>query len=486
MYILSLDQGTTSSRAILFDEKGQIAHLAQKEYAQHYPQKGWVEHDPMEILSSQLSVAEEVLSKVDPGTVKAMGITNQRETVVAWRKSTGSPIYNAIVWQDQRTAERCAEIRESGKQDQVREITGLMVDPYFSATKMQWVFKNVEGAVELAAHGDLCIGTVDSWLLWNLTGTFATDISNASRTMLMDLRTGDYSEELLQLFEIPPTSLAPIHASDHEFGEASLANHKIPIHAVIGDQQAALFGQMCWSVGEVKNTYGTGCFMLMNTGDAPPTSNSGLLSTVAWKRRSKTTYALEGSVFVAGAAIQWLRDELGFLTSAEESEEAVAKASEEGVFVVPAFAGLGTPYWDDTACGAIFGLTRSTNKHDIIKATLDSMAFQTHDVLRAMEKDAEVDLRSMRVDGGASANNYLMQFQSDILNIEIQRPQMLESTAWGAALMAGLSTGFWTEDGIKEKSRIDGHFTPKIGEKERSEKLLGWLKAVDRCKHWYV
>lgn len=485
MYILSLDQGTTSSRAILFDQEGQIAFMAQREYKQHYPQKSWVEHDPMEILNSQLEVTIEVLLNAKAGEVAAMGITNQRETVVAWNKEDGKPIYNAIVWQDQRTAEYCSKLRDQGHQEMIKSKTGLMIDPYFSATKMRWILQNVKGAQKLADDEKLALGTIDSWLLWNLTGEHLTDVSNASRTMLMDLSTEKYDSDLLDLFEIPESCLATIVSSDHEFGMCEIGAHDLSIEAVIGDQQAALFGQQCWAEGEVKNTYGTGCFMLMNTGETPAFSDSGLLTTVGWRRNDTTTFALEGSVFVAGAAIQWLRDEVELLDSAEDSESAVQKAKEEGVYVVPAFAGLGTPHWDDKACGAIFGLTRSTNKYDIIKATLDSLAYQNCDLLKAMAADSNLELKSVRVDGGASANNYLMQFQSDLLNIRIERPLMLESTAWGAALMAGLSVGFWEDDELASLRLLDEEFQPEMNKEMRQEKLAGWEKSVNRSKLWY-
>ena len=485
MYILSLDQGTTSSRAILFDQAGKVAHMAQREYVQHYPKKSWVEHDPLEILNSQLEVALEVLAKVNAGDVKTMGVTNQRETVVAWNRKTGKPLCNAIVWQDQRTAGFCQSLREKGQGEKVKAVTGLVIDPYFSATKMRWILDNVPGAQALVESGDLCLGTVDSWLIWNLTGEFLTDVSNASRTLLMNLKTGEYDDEMLELFSIPKVALPSIVATDHDFGNCEIGVHTLEIRAVLGDQQAALFGQQCWRKGEVKNTYGTGCFMLMNIGTVPAFSDSGLLTTVGWRRKQQTTYALEGSVFVAGAAIQWLRDEVELLDSAKGSEKAAELAKEEGVYVVPAFAGLGTPHWDDKACGAIFGLTRSTNKYDIIKATLDSLAFQTRDLVKAMAIDSQIEIKSMRVDGGASDNDYLMQFQSDLLQIQIQRPDMLESTAWGAALMAGLATGFWQEEDIEELGRVKSEFFPAMTSLERAKKLAGWEKAVDRCKLWY-
>jgi len=485
MYILSLDQGTTSSRAILFDKAGKVAYMAQREYKQHYPKKSWVEHDPLEILNSQLEVALEVLAKVNAGDVKTMGVTNQRETVVAWNRTTGKPLCNAIVWQDQRTAGFCQSLREKGQGEKVKAVTGLVIDPYFSATKMRWILDNVPEAQALVESGDLCLGTVDSWLIWNLTGEFLTDVSNASRTLLMNLKTGEYDDEMLELFSIPKVALPSIVATDHDFGNCEIGVHTLEIRAVLGDQQAALFGQQCWRKGEVKNTYGTGCFMLMNIGTVPAFSDSGLLTTVGWRRKQQTTYALEGSVFVAGAAIQWLRDEVELLDSAKGSEKAAELAKEEGVYVVPAFAGLGTPHWDDKACGAIFGLTRSTNKYDIIKATLDSLAFQTRDLVKAMAIDSQIEIKSMRVDGGASDNDYLMQFQSDLLQIQIQRPDMLESTAWGAALMAGLATGFWKEEDIEELGRVQSEFFPVMTSLERAKKLAGWEKAVDRCKLWY-
>ena len=485
MHILSLDQGTTSSRAILFDKAGKVVHMAQREYNQHYPKKSWVEHDPLEILNSQLEVALEVLAKVNAGDVKTMGVTNQRETVVAWNRKTGKPLCNAIVWQDQRTAGFCQSLREEGHGERVKAVTGLVIDPYFSATKMRWILDNVPEAQALVESGDLCLGTVDSWLIWNLTGEFLTDVSNASRTLLMNLKTGEYDDEMLELFSIPKVALPSIMASDHDFGNCKIGVHTLEIRAVLGDQQAALFGQQCWRKGEAKNTYGTGCFMLMNIGTDTTLSDSGLLTTVGWRREQQTIYALEGSVFVAGAAIQWLRDEVEILESAKGSEKAAELAKEEGVYVVPAFSGLGTPHWDDKACGAIFGLTRSTNKYDIIKATLDSLAFQTRDLVKAMAIDSQIEIKSMRVDGGASDNDYLMQFQSDLLQIQIQRPEMLESTAWGAALMAGLATGFWQEEDIEELGRLQSEFSPAMTNAERAKKLAGWEKAVDRCKLWY-
>lgn len=489
--ILSLDQGTTSSRAIIFDHEGNIITVAQQEFRQIYPQSGWVEHDAEEIWRTQLHVAKMAIQQagITIAEIKAIGITNQRETTVVWDKNTGLPVYNAIVWQDRRTASICDGLKQKGLTDYIRHTTGLVIDAYFSGTKLHWILENVPGARQKAEAGDLLFGTIDSWLLWNLSGgkVHASDYSNASRTMLYDIRNLKWDEKLLNVLNIPMSMLPEVKASSHVFGhsETKFFGAPLPIAGIAGDQQAALFGQGCYEAGMAKNTYGTGCFMLMNTGNQPMDSNSGLLTTIAWGLDDKVTYALEGAVFIAGAAIQWLRDEVKILDSASDSEYYANKVPDsDGVFVVPAFAGLGAPYWDMYARGAIFGLTRGTTKAHIIRATLESLAYQTRDVLTAMEKDANLQLKTLRVDGGASANNFLMQFQSDILDVEVSRPKVLETTALGAAYLAGLAVGFWKKEDLLQDWKAERSFSPLMSTAVR-EKLYGtWLKAVERTKGW--
>jgi glycerol kinase len=489
--ILALDQGTTSSRAIVFDQDGTIVATAQQEFQQYYPQTAWVEHNALEIWRTQLAVAKKVLRKkqLDPTAIKAIGITNQRETTVVWNKHTGEPVYNAIVWQDRRTAERCDLLRDEGWKDYVYSQTGLVLDAYFSGTKLEWILNNVEGARKAAQAGDLLFGTIDTWLLWKLTNgaVHATDYSNASRTMLFNIQTLQWDQQLLNEFNIPISMLPEVRPSSEVYGhsDSKLLGHSFPIGGMAGDQQAALFGQGCTQVGMAKNTYGTGCFMLMNTGQKRIPSKAGLLTTIAWGLDGKITYALEGSVFIAGAAVQWLRDELKILDEAPDSEYFTSKVDDNGgVYVVPAFAGLGAPYWDMYARGAIFGLTRGSNKYHIIRATLESLAYQTKDVLEAMEKDAAVDLHCLRVDGGACANNFLMQFQADLLNTTVERPAVIETTALGAAYLAGLAVGFWDKDSLEQRWQLDRGFQPVMPEKERQHLYQQWQKAVERTKGW--
>ncbi len=490
-YILALDQGTTSSRAILFDKKGNIKAVEQQEFTQIFPQPGWVEHDPMEIWSSQLKVAQDILknNRVSVKSIGAIGITNQRETTVVWDRHTGQPVYNAIVWQDRRTASICDALKENGLTNHVRRNTGLVIDAYFSGTKVNWILDNVDGAREKANNGDLLFGTVDSWLVWKLTGgaVHVTDYSNASRTMIYNIKKLNWDNKMLKELNIPKNMLPEVKPSSEVYGHSSatLFGKEIPIAGIAGDQQAALFGQACHSVGTAKNTYGTGCFMLMNTGTKPVASKSGLLTTIAWGLDGEVTYALEGSVFIAGAAVQWLRDGLKIIDSSPDSEYYAMKVKDtEGVYVVPAFAGLGAPYWDMYARGAIFGLTRGTSKSHLIRATLESLAYQTRDVLDAMVKDSKVELTSLRVDGGASANNLLMQFQSDILGTEVERPKVIETTALGAAYLAGLAVGFWKKDEISKNRQTDIKFKPKMKDDQRSKLYKGWQKAVKRTMDW--
>jgi len=486
-YILALDQGTTSSRAILFDSERNISALAQKEFSQIFPQAGWVEHNPMEIWESQLEVTQNVLSKneIQLSDIKAIGITNQRETTIIWDKKTGLPIYNAIVWQDKRTADLITELKSEGLDSYITEKTGLIPDAYFSGTKIHWILNNVEGAMERAKNGELAFGTVDSWLIWKLTDgkVHATDYSNASRTMLYDINALCWDEKLLERLSIPKSILPEVKDSSGHFGDCTILGKDIPITGVAGDQQAALFGQNCWTSGEAKNTYGTGCFMLMNTGTERVHSSNGLLSTIAWGIDGKIEYALEGSVFIAGAAIQWLRDELQIIDDAESTEK-IAQSVEDtnGVYVVPAFSGLGAPYWDMYARGAILGLSRGASKAHVIRATLESLAYQSADLLKAMEADSKQALKILKVDGGASANNFLMQFQADILETEVQRPSMIESTALGAALLAGLAIDFYKEDDIQRSDRGWSSFIPKESDGWRKEKLDGWDEAVGRVR----
>ncbi|MDO4465011.1 MAG: glycerol kinase GlpK [Bacillota bacterium] len=487
-YMMALDQGTTSSRCILFDKKGEIQSMAQKEFTQIYPQPGWVEHNPMEIWSSQLAVTMEAMAMVgaSPEDIAGIGITNQRETTIVWDKKTGEPVYHAIVWQCRRTAKRIDELSNAGYGDLIREKTGLVPDAYFSATKIEWILNNVPGARERADRGELLFGTVDSWLIYNLTKgeIHVTDYTNASRTMLYDIHNLRWDEELLELFHIPASMLPEVKPSSCIYGytESSVLGGRIPISGIAGDQQAALFGQCCFEKGQVKNTYGTGCFLLMNTGTEAIASRNGLLTTIAASCGDKVEYALEGSVFVAGAAIQWLRDEMRMLKRADQSEEYAVKVEDTaGVYVVPAFAGMGAPYWNPYARGTVTGITRGCKKEHFIRATLESIAYQTYDVLKAMEEDAEVSIAGLKVDGGASSNDFLMQFQADILGARVYRPQCIETTALGAAYLAGLACGYYeSRDEIKENWQLGKQFLPEMREEKRDDLLKGWKKAV-RC-----
>jgi glycerol kinase len=488
-YVLSIDQGTTSSRTLLVDDKGIIKGISQQEFRQIYPKHGWVEHDALEILETQLSTLQKVVAdnNIKPEDIKAIGITNQRETSVVWNKTTGKPVYNAIVWQDKRTASICENLKSQDLEEHVRQTTGLVIDSYFSATKIYWILENVEGARELAEKGELLFGTIDTWLLWNMTKgqVHATDYSNASRTMLFDINTLDWDDTLLSALNIPKNMLPDVKPSAHIFGEYEFEGIKIPIAGIAGDQQAALFGQACFKKGTAKNTYGTGCFMLMNTGKKPKFSTKGLLTTIAWGINGKVYYALEGSVFIAGAAIQWLRDELSIIKDSAETEALAKSITEENpVYVVPAFAGLGAPYWDMYAKGAIFGLTRDTGKAHIAKATLESLAYQTKDILEAMQQDAQLQLKNLRVDGGACANDYLMQFQADILATKVQRPEVIESTAMGAAYLAGIAIGLWKQNDIKQNRTLDKVFSPTFSESTINTLYNGWQKAVQRTLNW--
>jgi glycerol kinase len=488
--ILALDQGTTSSRAILFDHSGSVLGVAQKEFPQIFPQPGWVEHDPTSIWSSQWEVALAVLGKsgVAPADVAGIGITNQRETTLIWDRATGRPIHNAIVWQDRRTAGHCDLLRKKGLATRIRRRTGLVLDAYFSATKIAWLLKNVPGARARARRGELAFGTVDTWLVWNLTGgrTHVTDATNASRTLLYNLRTGDWDDELLALFDIPRSLLPKIRSSSEIYGEAVLGSVPIPIAGIAGDQHAALFGQVCHGPGLVKNTYGTGCFMLMNTGRKPIPSRNNLLTTVAWHVGKEREFALEGSVFIAGAAVQWLRDGLGIIRSSSEVESLAASVPDNGgVYLVPAFAGLGAPHWDPYARGTLAGITRGTTAAHIARAALEGIAYQVSDILDAMQRDAGIRLRELRVDGGASANNLLMQFQSDILGVPVVRPKVTETTALGAAYLAGLAVGFWKDRAeIARQWQVDRRFKPGLKKATRTRLLAGWNKALARSHNW--
>ncbi|HBF15499.1 MAG TPA: glycerol kinase [Clostridiales bacterium] len=491
-YLLALDQGTTSSRCILFDRHGTVLSRVNREFRQSYPQDGWVEQDATEILASQMGVAVEAMLRAGIGAeeIAAIGITNQRETVVVWDRATGKPICPAIVWQCRRTAERCAELKRQGLEPMLREKTGLIADPYFSATKLQWILENIPDARRRAEAGELCFGTVDSWLIWNLTGgkVHATDPSNAARTMLFNIHTGQWDRDLLELFGIPEAILPEVKPSSCLFGYTSehLFGERIPISGVAGDQQAALFGQGCFDAGDVKNTYGTGGFLLMNTGETPVASRAGLLTTVGWQLGDRMTYVLEGSVFVCGAVIQWLRDGLHLFGKASETEAmATAVPDSAGVYLVPAFVGLGAPHWDPFARGSIQGLTRAVTANHIVRAALESMAYQTADVLEAMRRDAAAPIGSIRVDGGASANDFLLQFQSDILGVPLSRPHCVETTAWGAASLAALAVGYYSDLTELRKTRLaDRTFTPEMCGEEREKRLAGWHKAVDRSLAW--
>ena len=489
-YILALDQGTTSSRAILFDINGTIAAVAQKEFTQIFPQAGWVEHDAMEIWVSQATVAKEAMLKlgIKSEQVAAIGITNQRETTVVWNRSTGMPVSNAIVWQDRRTAAYCDELRKAGKADMIKQKTGLVVDAYFSGTKLKWILDHVEGARELAEKGELAFGTIDSWLLWKLTEgkVHATDVSNASRTMLFNLETLQWDEELLTLMNIPSSLLPKVCSNSEVYGFAhALGMPDVPVAGMAGDQQSALFGQMCIREGMVKNTYGTGCFMLMNTGTKAVQSKNNLLTTIAWQIKGETHYALEGSVFIAGAAVQWLRDGLKIIQQSADVQPLAASVEDtDGVVVVPAFSGLGAPHWNPYARGTIFGITRGTTDAHIARATLESIAYQTVDVLKAMESDAGLPIAELRVDGGATVNDLMMQFQSDILPVKVLRPEIIETTALGAAYLAGLAVGFWESiDAISSQWRVSGSFVPQKNDEWRKTKLGLWHKAVKSVLH---
>ncbi len=487
-YVMSLDQGTTSSRAIIFDKKSNIVTVSQKEFTQIFPAPGLVEHNADEIWNTQITVAKEALEKAGLGfeDLDSIGITNQRETVIVWDKYTGEPVYNAIVWQCRRTAEFCDLLKSNGYADMIKSKTGLVIDAYFSATKLKWILDNVEGARPRAEKGELLCGTVDTWLLWKLTDgqIHATDYSNASRTMLYNITELCWDKELLELFGIPEIMLPEVLPSSGMFGKTSalVTGVSVPVTGIAGDQQAALFGQTCFNEGEAKNTYGTGCFLLLNTGNTPHINDDGLVSTIAWGIDGKVTYALEGSVFVGGAVIQWLRDQLGFITSAADSELVASKVDDTtGVYLVPAFTGLGAPWWDQYAQGTMVGLTRGTNKHHITRAALESIAYQSYDVIKAMERSAGIKLVELNVDGGACANNLLMQFQSDILNSVINRPACIESTALGAAYLAGLATGFFeSKESIKEGKDISKRFTPSMRPNVFDEKINGWHNAVKR------
>jgi glycerol kinase len=486
-FILSLDQGTTSSRAILFNKKGEIHYTAQKEFTQHFPSPGWVEHDAKEIWSSILSVIAGALSEsnVKPEQIAGIGITNQRETTVVWDKETGIPIYNAIVWQSRQTSDICEDLKEKGYVDLFRNKTGLLIDAYFSGTKVKWILDHVEGARERAERGELLFGTIDTWLIWKLSGGRAhvTDYSNASRTLMYNIHELKWDEELLEILDVPKAMLPEVRPSSEVYGytiDYHFFGKEVPIAGAAGDQQAALFGQACFETGMAKNTYGTGCFMLMNTGEKAVKSEHGLLTTIAWGLNGKVEYALEGSIFVAGSAIQWLRDGLRMLKNAKDSEEYATKvASTDGVYVVPAFVGLGTPYWDSDVRGAVFGLTRGTSKEHFVRATLESLAYQTKDVLSAMEADSGIVLKKLRVDGGAVKNNFLMDFQSDLLNVSVERPIVNETTALGAAYLAGLAVGYWeSQEEIAKQWAVDRKFEPTMEEENRAELYDGWKKAV--------
>lgn len=490
--ILALDQGTTSSRAIVFNHKGEIVKISQKPFEQIFPKPGWVEHDPNEIWSSQISVAAEVIAKtgINGKEIAAIGITNQRETTIVWDRETSEPIYNAIVWQDRRTAKYCDELKAQGHAEMIQKKTGLILDAYFSGTKVKWILDNVPGAREKAEQGKLCFGTVDTWLIWKLTrgAMFMTDVSNASRTLLLNIHTLEWDDELLELFDIPRAMLPEVKQSSEIYGETctTLFATKIPIAGVAGDQQAALFGQLCTEPGMVKNTYGTGCFMLMNTGDKPVYSKNNLLTTVAWKINGKTTYALEGSVFVGGAAVQWLRDGAKMIEKSEDVEKLAAQVPDNGgVYFVPALTGLGAPHWDQYARGAIVGITRGTTNAHIARATLEGIAYQVYDLVKAMEGDFGKKGKELRVDGGAVANNLLMQFQSDLFDFNVVRPKTLETTALGAAYLAGLAIGYWDSiDDLQQQWSIDREFKPEMPREEVDKLVHNWDRAVGRATNW--
>ncbi len=488
-YVMALDAGTTSNRCILFNEKGEVCSVAQKEFTQYFPQPGWVEHDANEIWSSQLGVAVEAMQKIGATAenIASIGITNQRETTIVWDKKTGEPIYNAIVWQCRRTAEYCDTLKEEGWHETIKKKTGLILDAYFSGTKLKWILDHVEGARERAKRGELLFGTVETWIIWKLTkgAVHITDYSNASRTMLYNIYELKWDEEILEKLDIPREMLPEVKPSSYVYGKSdrSFLGEEIPIGGAAGDQQAALFGQSCFQAGEAKNTYGTGCFLLMNTGEMPVVSKNDLITTIAWGLDGKVYYALEGSIFVAGAAIQWLRDEMHLIENAAESEEMARRVEDtNGCYVVPAFTGLGAPYWEPYARGTIVGITRGVNKYHLVRATLESLAYQTMDVLKAMEEDSGITLSALKVDGGASANNFLMQFQTDMINAPVKRPKCIETTALGAAYLAGLSVGYWkNKEEVIQNGAVGKVFEPNMTEEVREERIKGWKKAVHCC-----
>ena len=492
-YIIALDQGTTSSRAVLLDKNANIIEVAQREFTQIYPQAGWVEHNPMEIWASQSSTLNEVVAKagITSDKIAAIGITNQRETTIVWEKETGKPIYNAIVWQCRRTADICTQLKADGHESYIRKTTGLVVDPYFSGTKIKWILDHVEGARERAEKGELLFGTVDTWLVWKLTQGRAhvTDYTNASRTMLFNIHTKQWDDKMLELLDIPKAMLPKVCNSSEVYGQTNIGGKggvRIPVAGIAGDQQAALYGHLCVDAGMAKNTYGTGCFMLMNTGDRAVESKNGLLTTIACNAKGQPCYALEGSIFMGGASIQWLRDELRLIHDSADSEYFATKVKDtNGVYVVPAFTGLGAPYWDPYARGAIVGLSRGANRNHIVRATLEAIAYQTREVLDAMQSDSGEKLAALRVDGGAVANNFLMQFQADILDVNVERPVVKEVTALGAAYLAGLAVGFWKDlDELHDKARVERTFTPDNDEEKRERRYKGWKKAVKRSLEW--
>lgn len=495
-YILAIDQGTTSSRAILFDRKGGIAGVAQREFEQFFPQPGWVEHNPREIIKSVLNTISEVMNNTgsDPSEVAGIGITNQRETTVVWDKHTGEPVHNAIVWQSRHSAQVCEALKKAGHEDTVRKKTGLLIDAYFSGTKLKWLFDNVDGVRDRAHKGDLLFGTIDSWLIWNLTGgkTHITDITNASRTMMFNIHEHDWDDELLKILDVPRAMLPEVRSCSEVYGYIRprdfLGQEDVPICGIAGDQQAALFGQACFEPGMAKNTYGTGCFVLMHTGDKAVASENGLLSTIAWKLGDQVEYALEGSIFVAGSVVQWLRDGLRMFGKASDSQAYAERAHDnDGVYMVPAFTGLGAPYWRSDVRGAMFGLSRGTSKEHFIRAALESMAYQTRDVLGAMQADAHIELKELRADGGAIANDFLAQFQSDILDVDVVRPKIHETTALGAAYLAGLATGFWeSREEIARMWAVDRTYTPHMDARTREQLYDGWKRAVKATMEFRV
>ena len=491
-YILALDQGTTSSRSMLFDHSGNIVSLAQKEFTQIFPQPGWVEHDPEEIWSTQFGTMAEAIAKagISMKQIAGIGITNQRETTVVWDRSSGKPVYNAIVWQDRRTSAYCDELKKMGMSNSIQQKTGLVIDSYFSGTKLKWILENVAGAKKKAENGELAFGTIDTWLVWKLSGgkVHVTDVSNASRTMLLNIHTGEWDDELLKLFQIPRNILPEVKPSSHIYGVTGsfIPDSRLSVAGIAGDQQAALFGQMCTQPGMVKNTYGTGCFMLMNTGENAIISKNNLLTTIAWKIDDKIEYALEGSVFIAGAVVQWLRDGLKIISSSNEIESLSQQVNDNGgVYIVPAFAGLGAPHWNQYARGSVFGLTRGSIDAHMARASLESIAYQTYDVLKAMEADSGIRIKELRVDGGATVNNQLMQFQSDILNCKVVRPKVTETTALGAAYLAGLAVGFWKNlNEIQQQWQVENTFSPAMESQKRTILINGWQRAVNASIAW--